>query len=83
MKSMLRQSTARRRSRRPPEEDVLHPDLLARIQRAAPFPPGRGQARKKLEAQTRESLRVLRARKERAPDMWRTIDERRMRHGMR
>lgn len=66
------------------EESALHPDLAARIQRASPFPTGSGPARTELEAQTREALRVLRARKERASGtVWRTIDERRMRHGTR
>ena len=85
MTSMLRRSPGRHGIRRLPEEDdVLHADLLARIRRASPFPAEPGPARKKLEAQTRESLRALRARKERpSAEVWRTIDERRMRHGKR
>lgn len=84
MQPMLRHSTAWREGRSLPEEGVPHPDLLARIQRAAPFPAGPGPARKQLEAQTRESLRLLRSRKERVPaDVWGRIGERRVRRGLR
>ena len=84
MKPMLRHSSAVRRGRTLQEESVLHPDLLARIHRAAPFPAESGPARKNLEAQTRESLRLLRSRKER-PSVrdWDRIGERRVRRGTR
>jgi hypothetical protein len=69
MKPTLLHSVAprSRRARSVAEEGGLHPELCVRIQRAAPFPAGYGPARKRLEEQTRESLRSLRSRKERLP----------------
>ena len=84
MKPILRHSSAAHRGRQLSEEGVLHAELLARIQRAAPFPAGSGPARQELEARTRESLRLLRSRKERSPsDVWRRVGERRVRRGPR
>ena len=60
------------------EDKAVHPDLIARIRRAAPYPPKQSSARRKLEEETRASLAVLMSKKQRPPaSVWQRANPRR------
>ena len=70
-------TSARSRDLHAPET-ALHPDLLARVRAASPFPPVSSSARRRLEEETRAGLLVLRAKKQRPPaTVWQRANPRR------
>jgi len=71
-------TSARSRDGRTQEETALHPDLLARVRAASPFPPASSSARRRLEEETRAGLLVLKAKKLRPPaTVWQRANPRR------
>ena len=60
------------------EERVAHPDLLARVRLASPFPPASSSARRKLEEETRAGLLALMSKKQRpSATVWQRANPRR------
>jgi len=69
---------ARSRNLHTAEETALHPDLLARVRAASPFPPSSSSARRRLEEETLAGLAALRAKGQRPPaTVWQRANPRR------